>query len=119
MWRPGETVAVVSDAGTPSVSDPGARLVAAAAAAGVEVTAVPGPSAVLAALVVSGLPPAASASRASSPAGEAIVVGGSRRWPPRSAPCVLYEAPGRLAATLGGPRRRLRTRTGPWSWPGS
>jgi 16S rRNA (cytidine1402-2'-O)-methyltransferase len=52
----GKTVAVVTDAGTPAVSDPGARLVAAAVADGVDVTTVPGPSAVLAALVVSGLP---------------------------------------------------------------
>jgi 16S rRNA (cytidine1402-2'-O)-methyltransferase len=52
----GKTVAVVTDAGTPAISDPGARLVAAAAAAGVHVTAVPGPSAVLVALVLSGLP---------------------------------------------------------------
>ncbi len=51
----GETVAVVSDAGTPLVSDPGARVVAAAIEAGIEVRAVPGPSAALAALVVSGL----------------------------------------------------------------
>ncbi len=48
----GRRVAVVSDAGTPGISDPGTRLVAAAAAAGVRVTVVPGPSAVLAALVV-------------------------------------------------------------------
>jgi 16S rRNA (cytidine1402-2'-O)-methyltransferase len=54
--RAGRTVALVSDAGTPGVSDPGTRLVAAAAAAGVEVTVVPGPNAALAALVVSGLP---------------------------------------------------------------
>jgi len=52
----GTVVAVVTDAGMPGISDPGARLVAAAAAAGVEVEVVPGPSAVLAALVVSGLP---------------------------------------------------------------
>lgn len=52
----GRTVALVSDAGTPAVSDPGSRLVAAVAEAGFPVTAVPGPSAVLAALVVSGLP---------------------------------------------------------------
>lgn len=51
----GASVAVVSDAGMPSVSDPGARLVAAAIAAGHTVTVVPGPSAVLAALVASGL----------------------------------------------------------------
>jgi 16S rRNA (cytidine1402-2'-O)-methyltransferase len=52
----GATVVVVSDAGMPSVSDPGYRLVAAAVEAGVRVTAVPGPSAVLTALAVSGLP---------------------------------------------------------------
>ncbi|MFC7625607.1 16S rRNA (cytidine(1402)-2'-O)-methyltransferase [Microlunatus sp. GCM10028923] len=52
----GATVAVVSDAGMPSVSDPGFRLVAAAVEAGIEVTAVPGPSAVLTALALSGLP---------------------------------------------------------------
>jgi 16S rRNA (cytidine1402-2'-O)-methyltransferase len=47
---------LVTDAGMPSVSDPGYRLVAAAVEAGVRVTAVPGPSAVLTALAVSGLP---------------------------------------------------------------
>lgn len=52
----GETVAVVSDAGMPGVSDPGQRVVAAAADAGVTVEVVPGPSAALAALVLSGLP---------------------------------------------------------------
>ncbi len=52
----GKRVALVSDAGTPMVSDPGARLVAEAIAAGHEVIALPGASAVLTALVVSGLP---------------------------------------------------------------
>lgn len=52
----GARVLVVTDAGMPSVSDPGYRLVVAAAAAGIRVTAVPGPSAVLTALAVSGLP---------------------------------------------------------------
>lgn len=52
----GATVVLVTDAGMPSVSDPGYRLVAAAARAGVTVTAVPGPSAVLTALALSGLP---------------------------------------------------------------
>lgn len=51
----GKTVAVVSDAGTPAISDPGRRLVAAAAAEGFTVTGVPGPSSVLVALSVSGL----------------------------------------------------------------
>lgn len=52
----GATVVLVTDAGMPSVSDPGYRLVTAAVAAGVVVHAVPGPSAVLTALAVSGLP---------------------------------------------------------------
>jgi 16S rRNA (cytidine1402-2'-O)-methyltransferase len=51
----GERVAVVTDAGMPGISDPGERLVAAAAAAGYRVEVVPGPSATIAALVVSGL----------------------------------------------------------------
>jgi 16S rRNA (cytidine1402-2'-O)-methyltransferase len=53
--KAGATIAIVTDAGTPLVSDPGARLVRAALAEGIPVEAVPGPSAPLAALVVSGL----------------------------------------------------------------
>ena len=52
----GAALALVSDAGTPLISDPGFKLAQEAAATGVKITAVPGPSAVLAALVVSGLP---------------------------------------------------------------
>lgn len=52
----GEDLAIVSDAGTPLVSDPGGRVVRAAAEAGHDVVPIPGPSAVLAALVASGLP---------------------------------------------------------------
>jgi 16S rRNA (cytidine1402-2'-O)-methyltransferase len=52
----GDDVALVTDGGMPAVSDPGFRLVRAAAAEGIEVRAVPGPSAAIAALVVSGLP---------------------------------------------------------------
>jgi 16S rRNA (cytidine1402-2'-O)-methyltransferase len=54
--RAGEDVLVVTDAGMPSISDPGYRLVAAAVAEGLAVTALPGPSAVTTALAVSGLP---------------------------------------------------------------
>jgi 16S rRNA (cytidine1402-2'-O)-methyltransferase len=52
----GESVALVSDAGTPTISDPGYRLVHAAAEAGIEIVSVPGPSAVIALLSVGGLP---------------------------------------------------------------
>jgi 16S rRNA (cytidine1402-2'-O)-methyltransferase len=54
--RSGQDVLVVTDAGMPSVSDPGFRLVAAAVAEGIGISVLPGPSAVLAALAVSGLP---------------------------------------------------------------
>jgi 16S rRNA (cytidine1402-2'-O)-methyltransferase len=53
----GEDIALVSDAGTPLVADPGYRLVASCADRGIEVIAVPGPSAVVAALSIAGLPP--------------------------------------------------------------
>lgn len=54
----GGALALVSDAGTPGVSDPGSLLVAAASEAGIRIVPVPGPSALLAALVASGLPTA-------------------------------------------------------------
>jgi 16S rRNA (cytidine1402-2'-O)-methyltransferase len=54
--KAGESVALVSDAGTPAISDPGYRLVQSAVEAGIRVTSVPGPSAVIAALAVAGLP---------------------------------------------------------------
>lgn len=96
----GATVALVSDAGTPSVSDPGERLVAAAVAAGVEVTVVPGPSAALAALVVSGLPTGRFcfegflARRGAERRRRMEAIAAEQRT------VVLYEAPGRLATTL-------------------
>ncbi len=96
----GRTLALVSDAGTPLISDPGRRLARAALAAGFRVEAVPGASAVLAALVASGLaedaftfagfPPARSKDR--------------RQWygevahEPR--PVVFFEAPHRIRASL-------------------
>src|SRR3954465_13602822 len=52
----GERIALVSDAGTPTVSDPGGRLIRAAIDAGIRFEPIPGPSAILAALTVSGLP---------------------------------------------------------------
>jgi 16S rRNA (cytidine1402-2'-O)-methyltransferase len=96
----GRTVAVVSDAGTPAVSDPGARLVSAALAAGVTVSTVPGPSAVLAALVVSGLPTDRFCFEGFLPR-----KGGDRRRrieavAGEAGTVILFEAPGRLGATL-------------------
>jgi 16S rRNA (cytidine1402-2'-O)-methyltransferase len=107
----GATVLVVTDAGMPSVSDPGFRLVQAAVEAGVRVSAVPGPSAVLTALAVSGLPvdrfcfegflPRKAGERARALA----ALADERRT------LVFFEAPHRLAATLGavaeafGPQR--------------
>jgi len=96
----GGTVVVVSDAGTPGISDPGSLLVAALAAAGETVSVVPGPTSVIGALVVSGLPT------------DRFCVEGflPRKGPERRArlaalladerTTVVLEAPGRLAATL-------------------
>jgi 16S rRNA (cytidine1402-2'-O)-methyltransferase len=96
----GKTVALVSDAGTPAVSDPGARLVAAAVAAGAAVTAVPGPSAAVMALVVSGL-----ATDRFCFEGFLARRGTDRRrrleaLATEERTMLIYEAPGRLAATL-------------------
>jgi 16S rRNA (cytidine1402-2'-O)-methyltransferase len=96
----GRRVVLVTDAGMPSVSDPGYRLVSAAVEAGIRVTAVPGPSAVLAALAVSGLPvdrfcfegflPRKAGERAS----RLRALAGERRT------IVVFEAPHRLPAAL-------------------
>lgn len=97
----GERIALVTDAGTPAVSDPGTALVRAAIAAGVRVVPIPGASAVLAALVASGLagdsgfrflgflPRDGKARR------EAI-----ERAASTAEPVVLFESPNRVAATL-------------------
>ncbi len=96
----GATVAVVTDGGMPSVSDPGFRLVRAAVEAGVAVSAAPGPSAVTTALAISGLPCDRFCFEGFLPRR-----GGDRRRrlaelaaEPRT--LVLFEAPHRIAATL-------------------
>jgi 16S rRNA (cytidine1402-2'-O)-methyltransferase len=105
----GSTVAVVSDAGTPAVSDPGARLVEAAIAAGVTVTTVPGPSAVIAALVVSGMPTDRFVFEGFLPRRGAERRRRLAAMAEEARTAVLFEAPGRLAATLGD----LRAACGP------
>ncbi len=93
-------VLVLSDAGMPTVSDPGFGLVAAAAAAGVRVTALPGPSAVLTALAVSGLPTDRFAFEGFPPrkAGERRAAFAALAAEPRT--LVFFESPARLAVTL-------------------
>lgn len=103
--KAGDRLALVSDAGTPLLSDPGFRLVRAAIAEGVPVSAVPGPSAGLMALILSGLPPVphlflgflpprAAARRAALAQVAAAERAGLR------ATLVLFEAPHRVADTL-------------------
>jgi 16S rRNA (cytidine1402-2'-O)-methyltransferase len=96
----GARVLLVTDAGMPSVSDPGYRLVAAAVAAGVRVTAVPGPSAVLTALALSGLPVDRFCFEGFLPrkAGERARRLAELAGEPRTT--VFFEAPHRLAASL-------------------
>lgn len=96
----GERVALVSDAGMPGVSDPGERLVAAAVAAGHAVEVVPGPSAVVAALVVSGLPAGRFVFEGFLPRKGAVRRDRLAEVAAESRTIVLYEAPHRLARTL-------------------
>jgi 16S rRNA (cytidine1402-2'-O)-methyltransferase len=96
----GARVAMITDAGTPGISDPGERLVAACVAAGLPVSVVPGPSAVIAALVVSGLPTARFCFEGFLPrngkdrAERLLAVANEPRT------TVLYEAPHRILATV-------------------
>jgi 16S rRNA (cytidine1402-2'-O)-methyltransferase len=96
----GATVACVTDAGTPGVSDPGARLVDAVVARGLRVSVGPGPSAALAALAVAGLPTARFCVEGFLPrrGGERTRRVAALRDEPRTV--VLFEAPSRLAGTL-------------------
>jgi 16S rRNA (cytidine1402-2'-O)-methyltransferase len=98
--RGGARVVLVTDAGMPSVSDPGYRLVAAVAEAGLPVTAVPGPSAVLAALAVSGLAVDRFCFEGFLPrrAGERATRLHELAGEPRT--MVFFEAPHRLAVAL-------------------
>jgi len=98
--RAGARVLVVTDAGMPSVSDPGYRLVAAAVAEGIRVTAVPGPSAVLTALAVSGLPVDRFCFEGFLPrkAGERARALAALSGEPRT--MVFFEAPHRTQAAL-------------------
>ncbi|MFC3124867.1 16S rRNA (cytidine(1402)-2'-O)-methyltransferase [Pseudoroseomonas globiformis] len=117
----GERLALVSDAGTPLMSDPGYRLVRAAIAAGIEVSAVPGPNAAVMALTLSGLPPHPFLFHGFLPpraAARAAELGRLRAAEQAglSATLIFYEAPHRLAECLAqmaevlGPRPAAVTR---------
>jgi 16S rRNA (cytidine1402-2'-O)-methyltransferase len=98
--RGGARVLLVTDAGMPSVSDPGYRLVAAVVAAGFRVTSAPGPSAVLTALAVSGLPVDRFCFEGFLPrkAGERAKALAALAGEPRT--MLFFEAPHRLGVTL-------------------
>lgn len=109
----GETCALVTDAGTPAISDPGEELVAQCAQAGVQVCAIPGPCALVTALAVSGLPTGRFtfegflAMNKKNRAAHLKALQGERRT------MIFYEAPHKLQATLAdlrdtfGPERRI------------
>ena len=103
----GENIALVSDAGTPTISDPGQRLIKAAIDAGIRVEPIPGPNAVIAALTVSGLPTDSfcflgfppTRSKARSEWFERVrSIGGT---------VVFFEAPHRIRETLGELQREV------------
>jgi len=112
----GERVGLISDAGAPAVSDPGARIVREVRAAGFVVVPIPGPSAVIAALMASGA--TSDENPAFVFAGFPPAKSGARRkwlqgWAQIAAPLVMFESPHRIEATVKdmlvvcGPQREL------------
>lgn len=100
MLEQGATIALVSDAGTPLLSDPGFLLVREAAAAGVRIEPIPGASAVLAALAVSGLPPCPFTFAGFAPPKSGKRRDFYRRFGALPHTVVLFESPHRLLRSL-------------------
>jgi len=96
----GESVALISDAGTPLISDPGFRLVRAAQEAGIRIVPIPGPSAVIAALSVSGLPSDRFAFEGFLPARGAARRQALEQLKDDTRTLIFYESPHRIEATL-------------------
>lgn len=108
----GRTVALVSDAGTPGVCDPGSAILRAAVAEGHEVDAVPGPCALIQALILSGLPTERFAFEGFPPRGQALPPY-LQKLQQEERTLIFYEAPHRLQNTLQimlqafGPQRQI------------
>ncbi|WP_298118885.1 16S rRNA (cytidine(1402)-2'-O)-methyltransferase [uncultured Aurantimicrobium sp.] len=100
-------VLVLSDAGMPTVSDPGFHLVEAAAAAGVQVTAIPGPSAVITALAVAGLPTDRFTFEGFLPRKQGERKATFRALARESRTMVFFESPNRIAESLADARDEL------------
>lgn len=111
--RAGESLALITDAGAPTVADPGYRLTAAAAAEKLRIVPVPGPSAVIAALMASGLPSDAFYFGGFLPARGGTRRARLRELAARSETLIFFEAPHRLRASLEdlleilGPKRPI------------
>ncbi len=100
LLQEGKTVALVSDAGMPGISDPGARLIRQAAAAGISLTVAPGPSAGLTALVASGLDTDAFAFGGFFPRENKVRKAWLSDFGSFPGTLIFYESPKRLLATL-------------------
>lgn len=98
--RDGQLVALICDAGTPGISDPGARVVAALVDEGLRVTTVPGPSAVIAAITVSGLPSERFVMEGFLPRKAGERDAWYRSWAREARTIVAYESPQRVAAVV-------------------
>jgi len=109
--RRGERLALVSDAGTPLVSDPGYKLVRAVLDEGLPVTAAPGPSAAIAALILSGLPPDAFLFAGFLPPRSAARRKALAVWKELPATLIFFEGPSRLAACLADMAEMLGDRS--------
>lgn len=98
--RGGESIALVSDAGTPAISDPGYQLVSAAAAAGVDILAIPGPCAALAAVSIAALPSDRFCFEGFLPARGAARRARLQALASEARTLVFYESPHRVRETL-------------------
>ena len=98
--RAGELVVLISDAGTPGISDPGSRVVAAVVDAGLVVTTAPGPSAVIAALSISGLPTERFVMEGFLSRKSSERITSYEQWAREERTIVFYESPQRLKAVL-------------------